>query len=287
MSDQRFTILYSFSEERIYYCSICAKGFAREAVKKRHEKIHQQVKANEELKNNVDEVAKPKPIKYTKPVPAAPKTFVCEVCGDTTQDRKLHNKHIQIHEELQVTCSYCDLKFPTKNHYEHHVKRQHTMILKCNVCDKIFGSKKPFERHMMIHSGVRPYVCETCGASYITKGALKTHNQTAHLKCFKERPRSFLCEPCGKGFISKSVLYTHIDSVHMGARNYKCAICNQSYKTKSQLNEHERRHAKDSIPCPMCSLVFNCKANLKKHMRRKKMSCPSYVPTKKPRAETV
>ena len=276
-------MFFSLLGKSIYSCQKCALSFATSGLKQRHERNHIEIRRKLQGLNDMDEEMKPYHL-ITNYKPFVNKSYVCEVCGVSTPEKKLYNRHIQTHEELQVACEQCDLKFPTKIHLGHHVKRQHTTLLKCHVCEKIFGSKRPFDMHMMIHNGVRPYVCETCGLSYITRGALKTHNEIVHLKCFKERPLCAFCELCGKGFINKSVMYTHINSIHLGARNFKCSICNQFYKTRSQLNEHERRHQKGSFPCKQCSLVFTCKSNLKKHMRRKKLSCPSFVPKKKSQA---
>ena len=59
---------------------------------------------------------------------------------------------------------------------------------------KSFNEKGAMNRHERIHSGVKPYSCETSGKSFNDSGNIRKHERL-HTG---ERP--YNCEICGKSF---------------------------------------------------------------------------------------
>ena len=45
----------------------------------------------------------------------------------------------------------------------------------CGLCDKVFRQKGNFQRHMLIHSGLKPFVCEQCFKPFRLKQHLMAH----------------------------------------------------------------------------------------------------------------
>ena len=59
--------------------------------------------------------------------------------------------------------------------------------------------------HMTIHSNIRAYLCEICGASFKTSSVQRKHVQTVH-----NNPRRFPCHKCDKRFNTKYSLRRHL-----------------------------------------------------------------------------
>uniref|UniRef100_A0A4W3GUP1 C2H2-type domain-containing protein n=1 Tax=Callorhinchus milii TaxID=7868 RepID=A0A4W3GUP1_CALMI len=83
-------------------------------------------------------------------------------------------------------------------------QRQH----KCEVCGKGFSQSCKLTAHRSVHTGNKPFACDTCGRSYNRLDNLRRH-QRSHVSH----------APGGKGFT--------------------CAICGQTFPRASKLSQHQ------------------------------------------------
>ena len=59
-----------------------------------------------------------------------------------------------------------------------------------------------------VHLNIKPYKCDACDSSFVTKGNLKSHANAVHLNLKHE------CEKCNKAFSQKSKLNWHVKNKH-------------------------------------------------------------------------
>ncbi|XP_037299427.1 zinc finger protein 718-like isoform X4 [Manduca sexta] len=182
--------------------------------------------------------------------------FVCKICEsvyDSDVSLKAHNKR----HYTRFKCKECDKQYLDERSAVLHYREKHTkglQLYKCQVEDCGFETQ---------------YMCDECGARFVTKGNLKYHIEWAHLKmanykCIqcskvlrtsrslrrhiefvhenKQLPRDKICDYCGKGFTSASYLRTHVRS-HTGERPHGCARCGAAFAHRAALYTHRKRHA--------------------------------------------
>lgn len=90
--------------------------------------------------------------------------------------------------------------------------------LTCNLY-YLYSSRNLLEEHINTHTGVRPYVCESCGKDFASKYTYK-----AHIKTHEVRPRPYECSQCSKTFLSQQNLNQH-ERTHNGVKEYICHQC--------------------------------------------------------------
>ncbi|CAG9120093.1 unnamed protein product [Plutella xylostella] len=69
-----------------------------------------------------------------------------------------------------------------KRHVSAHTAREEARTHVCDVCGNAFKHRKTLSEHMNRHTGLRPYECKICGATFGFKASLYTHNKLVHLK---------------------------------------------------------------------------------------------------------
>lgn len=141
------------------------------------------------------------------------------------------------------------------------------------------------------------YICQFCGASFVTYFELKTHRKThqdekvffcPRNNCQKTFPdlESFVlhvnnhapaesfypCNICGETFLSRSEKTYHME-LHSTlekstTKKYcaKCQKCKSTFLSQEALENHLRTVSHD-LPCPECKRIFSCERSLRRHLR--------------------
>ena len=50
----------------------------------------------------------------------------------------------------------------------------------CHFCGREFDRPFNLKQHMLVHTGVKPFLCTLCGQTFTRKGNLKAHIQHQH-----------------------------------------------------------------------------------------------------------
>lgn len=219
------------------------------------------------LKNRKKSIeTKPKSRKKRKPTRGT--DVWCHLC-DTTFDlprvymRHMRDKHTP--EILKFSCAECPKSFGTKQKMRHHANThrptEQKKIHPCPQCGKKFSKPENVALHIrIVHNGDRPYVCEECGKTCATKGALKEH-QVIHSDA-----RPFKCKDCPKSFKDLPGLKKHTESHTITA--FECVQCGQRLNTRQTLKVHMLVHSDEKrYKCHHCGNAYKRYPTLKVTIR--------------------
>jgi predicted RNA-binding Zn-ribbon protein involved in translation (DUF1610 family) len=139
---------------------------------------------------------------------------------------------------------------------------RHGAKFSCKHCGKRFNAKHYYKAHMQMHAGLNPYQCKTCGRSYGSITALRSH-------MIHHSNKTFVCDICGKSYSHPNNLQTHIRS-HDEVKRHACPICGHRSALKCQYITHMRTHTDEKpYTCDICNINFTRSGGLLKHNKRK------------------
>ena len=143
-------------------------------------------------------------------------------------------------------------------------------LKKCGVCGLVSSSHLENLAHWAAeHPGTEViYQCDWqhCQHSSPAISDVKRHRR----KHLIEENQLVKCKDCNKFYPPKYLEQRHY-LVHQDGRNFKCEVCEKSFKTMEILKVHARIHGPDDERythcCEVCGRKFTQKANLESHMR--------------------
>lgn len=240
----------------------------------------------------------------TQPLESLPeqKSFMCETCSDSFDEKHLLTKHIKdMHcqnvtlQSPPVICEKCGRKYRLKDQLNKHrcrpspekvaalaeAKKQKRefynrfsvvidgeRFYKCDQCSYYTTSKDNklscFQNHYKIHNTGFDVQCNLCVKTFRTTTAMKNHVDIVH-----HRLKKYSCSECGKKFALLGTLKTHL-LMHKGERPLICHQCGKSFRHISKLRVHTRFvHLKEkNHRCPVCNKLYPTASLVKMHMTR-------------------
>lgn len=175
---------------------------------------------------------------------------------------------------LKNQCGECGRVLSSSAALESHVSL-HTgrRPFSCTLCGKSFPDSKGLKRHGRVHRNGRIHNCQQCGKGFVYRFGLTKHLQMVHSKI-----KPFVCQTCNKGFFTKRDVEAHI-RIHTGEKPFHCNLCEKKFTRRVELNVHLRWHNGEKRHwCPFCGKGFLDLNNLKRHKYihtgEKPHSCP-------------
>lgn len=104
----------------------------------------------------------------------------------------------------------------------------------CDFCGRKFKTKLSFEVHVDEHKGIyrKPAQCAICKEWVANESCLRMHNKRKHADD-ANIPSS--CHICGSWHETKASLQYHIRYTHNLKKDFKCNLCDKTFKLKINL----------------------------------------------------
>ena len=168
-----------------------------------------------------------------------PKLNVCSICGKCFSSPSLLKYHVdETHDNKQdFPCNYCERKCPTQRMLKKHMESHSPKTFVCELCAKAFVTRGKLNVHFkQVHTDERPHKCkfEGCNESFIMGFKLTMHERV-HTG---ERP--FQCDTCEASFKRSDTLKKHI-MIHTGEKPYICPHCGEGFIQNSNMKIHADR----------------------------------------------
>ena len=121
--------------------------------------------------------------------------------------------------------------------FARHVDKCHNIDLVCDKCDYTTKVRANMRLHQRVHMG-HGLTCQICNATFPTRQRYNNHCLT-HTE---DRPR-YVCETCGANFVSIDAVKKHCARFHTGitSRDWKCELCSYQGKLEYDLKKHRQQ----------------------------------------------
>lgn len=155
-----------------------------------------------------------------------------------------------------LNCHYegCKARYWNEDGLQKHLElHEKGVSWQCYQCGKSFLSEGALKSHEKLYhgkDGVEPeeVICEFCGDKFATKLSLSSHKRIS-LKCqlnYQKKPEAeckLTCDICGDKFGSQRALSMHVDTRHLNKYPFNCGEdgCEKGFVQKSKLTYHLKK----------------------------------------------
>ncbi|KAK0163888.1 hypothetical protein PV328_002573 [Microctonus aethiopoides] len=237
------------NNEGMYTCSVCSSRCKSMSELKMHRKQHSENDIMESIKRRCSDKT----------------VWECKSCSRIFPKRAALLSHERTHnnEQMGIECDKCGKKLANKNSLKYHTKSMHTTERPyvCQFCDESYVSKEARLIHERIHTGERPYICKLCNMQYRCSSNLSQHMKV-HSKI-----RPYVCQYCDKSFTRKGAMTVH-ERIHTGIKPFACDVCDKKFSQKNDMIKHAKTHdGKLSLRCEECNEIFSSKTEIREHFQ--------------------
>jgi len=193
-----------------------------------------------------------------------------QICKQDFRDRHKLKEHARTHtHEKSLACPTCGVLFANRTKYLDHMSRQNEAAyehFQCSHCLKRYASERLLRDHMRHH--INYLKCGLCDMTCPNTSSLKYHMHYRHSDA-----RQHACSVCEQKFKSVTDLNRH-EETHL-EKNYICGVqgCDFSCKTSRSLQSHmQTQHSKKkkkSYGCHLCNSVYLRGFLLTRHLKQK------------------
>ncbi|CAI5439681.1 unnamed protein product [Caenorhabditis angaria] len=138
---------------------------------------------------------------------------ICQLCPENEQkptdisnlqemEAHLLDKHV---DKEKKQCEACPTNEIPANNIIQHMRIHTNSVYACQQCGKR-GKKNYLRSHVRIHTGERPYSCETCPKAFTDSSTLRRHRLT------HTGEKKYQCPVCGRAIARKDNVKVHIRS---------------------------------------------------------------------------
>ena len=241
------------AEKEKFWCDLCSKGFKNQSQLKLHNDRKHVIPSNPEdfkviiKQENGTEVEE---------------GYKCEHC-DRILKRKIDwYAHKRTHKPKMGR---------KQSIFKQHDPSTDRMRYRCDKCDIWFDTMASFQRHKAQHKTQhlfeqKSHKCVLCNSTFDTFFFLLTHMKDKHTV-----DGNYQCPECSKTYVThqKTQFEYHLYSKHgIGEAKNKCDICQKSFLTQSQVDNHKAVvHEKKSknLICDVCGIVKASQNSLDLH----------------------
>lgn len=182
-----------------------------------------------------------------------------------------HMNHRNPHDRKTRQCFICGPMFPSENHLRIHIHEEHVELVSKRKTSFVI----PQNNRISIHQDQTD--CFICNQTLATDRLLTRHLY-GHVYGVKMEHR-FCCDHCGRIFSSRSNFERHI-RIHIEGKvpEYKCDICDKSFKCERYLLRHTLRHNMErTLKCDQCEKMFYFSQELMAHKRTHAVQNRRYI----------